>query len=152
MKTTLQKMIITGMVLFMCAMLQAQSFTATYTYDANGNRILAQVTYLLKSVKLDQSQDSLKTTSLDSLGNCIVRIYPNPTHGDLIVEIDGVTPDQFSAQGNAIKIWNMQGKMVLDIPVRDSNNPVDLSNIAVGPYVLKLYINGKVKSYKIIKE
>jgi hypothetical protein len=147
--------------------LDAQSFKATYTYDSNGNRVSATVIYLLlksakldtaeiepveiDSVKLELDQKLSKASQLDSLPNYNVHIFPNPTQGDLLVEIDGVSPTEFTGQGNVIKILNLNGQLMLDINPVPSYNTVDLSQLAGGTYILLLYINGKAKTYKIIK-
>ncbi|HEY4787473.1 MAG TPA: T9SS type A sorting domain-containing protein [Bacteroidales bacterium] len=129
---------------------KAQSFNATYQYDANGNRTLAQVTFVsLKSVKLDQEGKEISPS--DSFGSCIVRLYPNPTSSDLLIEINGVTPADFSAQGNSIKIMNLNGQIVFETTKVMSLNPVDLSQIAQGTYILQFTIHSKSKTYKIVK-
>jgi hypothetical protein len=151
-------------ILLLCSTLtlNAQSFKATYTYDANGNRVSASVIYLsLKSAKLDSAQsDSVKLDLnqkisndrlLDSLDNFNVRVFPNPTQGELLIEITGTSPNEFTKQGNTIKLLNYNGQLIYDINQVTSYNTVDLTPLIKGTYILVLYINGKTKPYKIIK-
>jgi hypothetical protein len=153
-----------SLILFFCVLsLNAQSFKATYTYDANGNRETATVIYLsLKSAKIDSvEQDSAKMDmkmtlkneqQLDSISNNFsVRIFPNPTQNDILVEINGVNPSDFTNLGNSIKLLSLNGQLMLDIKPVTSYNTIDLSQFNKGAYLLLLYINGKAKSYKIIK-
>lgn len=157
MKTTLT----ISIVLFFSALsLNAQSFKATYIYDLNGNRESASVIYLsLKSAEIDSvERDSVKVDmllnnelKLDSLNNFSVRIFPNPTQRDLLIEINGVDPTEFTNQGNTMKLLRLNGQLMLNIHPITSYNTVDLTQFTQGTYILALYINGKVKTFKIIK-
>lgn len=150
MKLTIKKMFISVTMFMVCFVSQAQSFSASYLYDANGNRYLAQVTYLLKSAHIAADQSNIQ--SVDSITKCVIKIYPNPTHGDLVLEITGVTPQKLSSQSNPIQIVNLQGKTVMEISTMGSFNPVDISTLANGIYILRIQLNGKVWTYKIVKD
>lgn len=159
------KLIITTILLLSCALSQAQSFQAQYVYDANGNRTKATIVYLsLKSEPSDLNQilpDGSDTSNLprkgwapgvnDSLNQYKVTIYPNPTHGNLLVQINGAM-EQLTNNSNFIKIWNMQGQLQIDVNPLTTNNLIDLSQYAAGSYILKVYLNGQVKDFKIVKE
>ena len=139
-----------GLLIMSGISLNAQSFKADYTYDANGNRKTASVTYIsLKSAKLDSGIEKLVQT--DSISNFTIKLYPNPTHDIVNIEIQGVTFEHFALKSNSINIWDMQGKDVMEIPVSNINNSADLSTLANGSYFIRITVNGKVESYKIIK-
>ncbi len=96
-------------VLF-CAMKIVTAQSVEYTYDDSGNRI--------KRVLSDDDAETTSVALLDSLvessiedtwENREVKIYPNPTKGNLVVGIYGGDEDDlysyklFNADGNEVK-------------------------------------------------
>jgi hypothetical protein len=152
----------------------AQAFKtySQYGYDANGNRTSTSIIYLATNLKSDTitleqmaSEDDIFKTDTsnlpekgwqpgiyDNLGNLNIILYPNPTHGIIIIGISGITETLSTVPGNYIRIWDIQGRLVLtkNIPVK--NNTIDLSQAKNGTYLLKISLGSQVKDYKIIKE
>ncbi|MCK9618376.1 MAG: T9SS type A sorting domain-containing protein [Lentimicrobiaceae bacterium] len=163
MKTINKKMICVSLMLFLSIALKAQNFSATYDYDANGNRISVTVIYMgyeEKTVLADTSLllpdtvlpgDGWNKKITETLDNFIVTIYPNPTQGKLCVEIGGASVEQLSAKGNAIKLWDMQSRLLKNISPLTQYNFIDLSGNVAGTYLLKIYAGGRSKEYKIVK-
>lgn len=172
MKKIIIKICIAAELLCVYNALKAQAFSADYTYDANGNRITATVIYLTSSLKsavveIDQliTKDSLTLTDTaeipkqgwvpgitEPFDGLEIKLYPNPTQGMLIIEIQGATNKELSEPGNVIGAWNMQGQqIILTGPVK-RYNLLDLSEKPGGEYLLKINICGRVKDYKVIKE
>jgi len=75
-------------------------------------------------------------------------IYPNPTHGDLYVEINGLGPDEtvdyqlFSKSGSLLEIKKNLGYQF----------NIELEKNPAGMYILNLLIQGKMSQWKILKE
>ncbi len=135
-----------------CSALNAQSFQAKYAYDANGNRILANIIYLSTNAPNNapvKVEESLKIGESQELK---VNIYPNPTKGDLRVDIEGGTGNLFDNPNNAIKVWDMQGKLVVAITSIGASNRVDLNQFAKGAYIMHIILKGETKTYKILKD
>ncbi len=69
--------------------------------------------------------------------------HPNPTDGVLnlnsVESIDNVA------------IFNLLGQQVLSQDVEATSTALDVSNLAVGAYVMKVSVNGQTGTYKIIK-
>jgi hypothetical protein len=147
-----------------------QSFSSAYTYDANGNRITTAVIYLTttsRMAKIPITQITNDSTTLaDSvnvprqgwdkpvtgpLSGFQINVYPNPTHGVLMLEVSG-TGTQLSGIGNVITVWDLQGKQAMSPTLLKNTNLIDFSQKANGTYLLKISINGQTKDYKIIKE
>lgn len=150
MKLLLFKVVLVALFLSFPTMLKAQSFTAHYTYDANGNRRIATVIYLSAS-RTSASPTVKDELKIDPAANLSISIYPNPTQGDLRIELAGATPEQFNAPSNSIKVWDMQGRLLLSVNTLGATNSVDLSRFGNGTYIMQLFFNGKVKDYKIVK-
>lgn len=128
----------------------AQTFNATYTYDANGNRVTAAIVYLSQA-KSSASSKVEEELAIDPLTNLTVSIFPNPTQGDLRIDFAGVDQELILDPSNAIKVWDMQGRILLTVSPLEASNSVNLSDFRNGTYILQLFFKGKVTDYKIIK-
>lgn len=135
--------------------LSAQTFQANYEYDANGNRTKATVIYLSIPSSNNASSNSTphfeEKIKIDPETNLTVKIFPNPTHGNLLVELSGGTQEQSNTPSNAIRVWDMQGKLLINMSPISSSNPVDFSNLGKGTYILQLFFGGQAKDYRIVK-
>lgn len=150
MKLILSRTLLIAAMLLLVLSSKAQSFQAQYTYDANGNRLTATVIYLSRSSSSPVPK-VVEAIKVDPEINLTITIYPNPTQGDLRVELTGATSDQLSVPSNAIKVWDMQGRLLISLKSIGSSNVVDLSGYSNGTYIMQLFFGGRVKEYKIIK-
>jgi hypothetical protein len=131
----------------------SQTTNYSYEYDQSGNRVSRNVIYL-RSAKI--RKDSLSEYSLkektgdvfrETINNTRISIYPNPTKGLVNVNI------QLSVSDIArIKLYDIQGKLLMD-----NNNPgtmteVDLSGLPSGIYLMQIFVNNKPATWKIIKQ
>jgi hypothetical protein len=75
-----------------------------------------------------------------------IKIYPNPTAGDLIIIIS----DNMSLIYN---LTDLNGKLLLKGQCLDIENPLDLNDLPVGEYILNISdnTNHNANSYKITK-
>lgn len=142
--TLLAIFFLTGMAL------KAQTFKATYEYDANGNRKSAKVIYLSQSPSgvSPKAEDEL---IIDQKKNLTITLFPNPTQGELRVELAGATSEQFDNPNNAIRMWDTQGKLLFTVKSISTSNRIDLSQYGNGVYIMQLFFNGKVKDFRIVK-
>lgn len=158
-------------MLYVNTSMDAQSFTAHYTYDDNGNRITATVIYLQTAVKQVQVQsehftmDSIITADsanflkqgwkepiIEHLLGFVIKVYPNPTQGILMIEVSGISEEQITNSSNVIKVWDLEGRQICSSVQLKNVNIVDLSNQSNGGYIVIIVINGLTKEYKIIKQ
>jgi hypothetical protein len=158
-----------GLLIF-CLVAKSQAFQANYTYDANGNRITASVIYLttsLKSAEIPINQVIKDSTILadsvniprqgwdnprvEPINGLDIKLYPNPTHGLLLIEVSGAGETQALDPGNKIDVYDMNGQLVLHISPLSTYNTVNFLAKSNGNYLLKVTIMGQVKNYKIIK-
>jgi Secretion system C-terminal sorting domain len=171
MKLIIQKVTIGIVLVFTYFIAQAQAFNAIYSYDANGNRLTANVIYLqssLKSAKIPIDQivkdssilaDSANIPkqgwdkpNIESINGLNIKLYPNPTHGTLLVEISGTYKIQASSAGNKIDVFDMNGRQILHLSPVNTFNTINLSTKPNETYLLKISVMGQVKEYKIIKD
>ena len=75
-----------------------------------------------------------------------LKVFPNPTHGKISVEVKNAKTD------SDIKIYNTLGKLIKTIPVDEGRNTqhMDLSNFPSGLYFVKLGNGKKAISQKLM--
>ena len=127
-----------------------QTFKANYTYDANGNRLTANVIFL-SSASSNAPPIIEEEVEVDLPAALAIKIYPNPTQGDLRIEVTGGNQDFYNNPNNGIKVWDMQGKLLINIKSIGENNRVDFTTFSKGAYIMHITLNGKTKDYKIVK-
>ncbi|MDR1090410.1 MAG: T9SS type A sorting domain-containing protein [Prevotella sp.] len=113
-----------------------------YAYDAAGNRIKREIV-LTKSAS--ETESSFFT---EELAQRTIKIYPNPTEGQLKVEVS----DFEDCKSVNLTIVNMQGQVVLRKKMNSATDDLDISGKASGLYVLRINIDGEYSSWKIIKK
>ena len=164
----------------------SQAFNATYGYDANGNRISASVIWLqtsLKSNVLDSADiqalaslnDSIHNKgyskpNIDSLSSIRITVYPNPTHGMLLVQLDETiethshasalngneinnneTHNYVSLQTASISVYSSTGQQVFNLSPLARTNTINLQLQPAGTYILTIQLGSLSKTYTIIK-
>lgn len=121
----------------------------TLGYDRDGNRVNRVLVTPMPSVKSPQSgprkqPDNILSESLQS--KCIT-VYPNPTRGELSVEISNLEESDVCA----ITVHSMNGQRIVSL----KGGPSTLVDITTAPnalYLLTVTINGHMASFKIVKE
>jgi len=186
------KKLITIVILFATGITaHSQAFNATYTYDANGNRLTASIIWLTSSLKSDLVTDStietlpptsLATTdvtipqhgyakpTIDSLAGTKITIYPNPTHGVLLVKLDGFDVETHYIASNSgttetqdgnetlhapslqnITVYDISGNKIMQLTPLSKLNSINLLSQPAGTYILVLQLGSLSKTYTIIK-
>jgi hypothetical protein len=172
------KRIITIFILFTTGIAaHSQAFKATYDYDANGNRKTATIIWLTSSLKSNIITDTVETlpaTSLattdatipqkgytqpniDSLAGIKITVYPNPTHGLLLVQLDGFdsnNAEHETLQATSlqdISVYDISGNKIMQLKLLSKINSVNLLSQPAGTYILVLQLGLLSKTYTIIK-
>ena len=131
--------------------------TIRYTYDNAGNRTDREVIVFRianpslndSALSATQANDSISAFS-ENIGNFSVSVFPNPTLGRLTLKIiNNHAPEQ--VQLSEIFIYNEAGTLLEQIKTKDMEQNLDFSTYTVGIYYLKVMINGKNKTFKIVK-
>ncbi len=125
-----------------CITIQSQQ-KIRYTYDNAGNRIERKIILTKSFNKMKEAQ-----VLNEVLAERTVKIYPNPTKGSLTVSLG----DQDSEVIGEIFIFGLNGQMITTRKIKSNMQTFDLSNEPTGTYIMKIIIDGKSSSWKIIKE
>lgn len=140
-KPIMKNFILTGFLSLLPILLSGQN-TVKFTYDASGNRTKREIVLTKSAVatKLDILTEELAKRT--------IKIYPNPTEGQLKVEVSDF--DECKSVG--LIIVNMQGQIVLRKKMSSATEELDVSSEANGLYTLQINIDGEKSSWKIIKK
>ena len=113
-----------------------------------GNRIKREIVISASRAMAKKQSFESQDFYSERLREHSVKIYPNPTQGNLRVSISGL--------GNSDKchlgVYSIQGTQILAFDVNSDNANVDISNQPNGVYLLQITINGKSTTWKIIKK
>ena len=126
----------------------------SFSYDKGGNRTSRNIISLKKALVINTRPDSAQYASLvnDSLKytdlNQQVKIYPNPTKGQLQTELSGFD----FTQKSGIYVYGPTGTLLLQIAPAKPSDVIDLSAYPSGIYIMRIIIGDKVSEWKIVKE
>lgn len=118
-----------------------------FSYDAAGNRVKREI-IIDKSSKANLDTASTIKPVIEMMGKMKIIIYPNPTRGQLSVEITNMPTD---ASGE-IRIYNIAGNVIQYQKTKGSLNQFDFSVYPTGIYVLYIKVGENESKWKIIKQ
>jgi hypothetical protein len=74
-----------------------------------------------------------------------IQVFPNPSNGEISIVFDG------SADGNTYKvnIYDIFGRSVFDKEMAIANTKIDISELAMGTYIIEIRIAQKIFRHKI---
>ena len=130
----------------------------TYVYNNVGNRIRRTYDFIIETTVGNCGYETLISKGIikenaesypDMLSDIDLKFYPNPTMGELVIEVltkntaqPKLTYELIDATGR--RVWRNK-----------SNEPyfiVDMTDMYAGIYVLRLNYNGETKTYRVIKK
>lgn len=138
--------IASALLLFtLCA--SALADRVTYSYDASGNRTDSQ-REIVFTRGASNSKSAQSKKYLDSLSLARISIYPNPTEGDLRIDIIGI--EDFN--DTELTLRSLNGSVLEHIQPLDITNEMDLTNYADGIYLVIIKLKDQSTTWKIIKK
>lgn len=76
-----------------------------------------------------------------------IQAYPNPTQDQLTITFDAALKST-----STYDLLSSDGKCITSNAILTNNQLIDVSSLATGIYVLNVYINNSIQSFKIIKQ
>ena len=121
--------------------------TYVYDYDNSGNRT-SRVINFLKSAEVNASVSETEEKIIaEKLGEDDILVYPNPTKGDLKIDIPNLNDRKAR-----ILLFNSQGKLLIDKTMATNLQEISLHHYSAGFYILKVLIENESIEWKIIKD
>jgi hypothetical protein len=123
--------------------------TVSYGYDASGNRISRVITLPPPSKAPKAEPTDIEEVYDEVLKDFSVKIYPNPTKGELTVEIEQLPEDKTAS----LWLYSLQGKLILQrTGLQSGTERLNISNQPAGIYLMKIMAGDSQTEWKIIKE
>lgn len=118
-----------------------------YYYDAAGNRVLRKSIIIWEFSKAPEKP--AKPILTDQQGAFTFNVFPNPTYGQLKIQVDR----SFFEKGTAtLEVIDLQGKKLLEQTYAENETGVDVSQLPVGSYILRIRsTEGFVGEWNIVK-
>lgn len=69
--------------------------------------------------------------------------YPNPSNGSLNLRA--------SANIDNVKLYNVLGQNVVNLKIEATSAKMDIASLAIGTYIMKVTIDGKTGTYRVLK-
>lgn len=117
-----------------------------FDYDQAGSRISRTIVLESSQAARQQPIDTLQVNDASGFGE--LRIYPNPTIGQIHVLI----PHSKATQSGNIQIYDIKGQLLLTQEAVSGDNAVNMSEFIPGWYVLRLTQGESSTEFKIIKK
>lgn len=128
-----------------CFVLSGQN-KVSYAYDDAGNRVKREIVPATKSMVL--SDEDKNTFFTEEIAKRDIKIYPNPTYGQLAVAISDIE----GLKSGTITMISVNGQQVLKKKIDSGYIDLDISSEQTGIYVLIIEIDGEKTTWKIIKK
>lgn len=119
-----------------------------YTYDACGNRVARTVILNSKESRSAISKTDTDIPMSDTFQQHKVTLRPVSSDGTVIIEVDGLTPDDRCS----VSAYTADGRLVGKSSVTSTTTSINLGSHPAGYYILWLELNGERQSWKIIKK
>ena len=124
----------------------AEYRSIVFDYDDAGNRIRRYFSIQsLKSGAINQQKEETEgTLDWDKLG---ITLYPNPTHGQLLLEFKNYPENTQLKAG----LYNISGQQLLLEDLQSNPSEIDIRNFPAGTYILKIWVDNEYKIYQVVK-
>jgi len=90
---------------------------------------------------LDESREAI--TNIDPTGISQIKVYPNPSENVFMIQSTGII--------RSIRLYDLQGQLLLKEMVNDLSHQIDLSQYDKSTYILKIDSKGGYKIQRLMK-
>jgi hypothetical protein len=152
----IQRSVVSGAWVVIGQKLAAGNSNAQLTYDfSDNNPVIGDNYYRLKMVDKDGTfkySNVIDIPISEAVANNFTRVYPNPTSGNLNVEIQSI-----SMYDSKITVHNILGEVMFEYPITLTKGlntmQFDFSLLAQGTYIIQFAdADGKLHTTKFVKD
>lgn len=121
-----------------------------FSYDAAGNRISRIIVIKETKSKVDDSIMPVpyRNQLNQNLENLKISVFPNPTSDIIHIQCNDLNR---STSLDAC-MFSAKGELLMTRRLNDIDQIIDLNNYSSGIYYLKIRINDRIESWKIVKQ
>lgn len=117
--------------------------TANFTAIANGS--YAVIVTSAEGCSDQSDCEIIDAVGLDQLATIQMSVQPNPTAGELTVNM----PSELTAQA---QVFDAQGKLVIDNTAVSNGSVLNLSNMTTGVYMIRITAADSVQTFRVVKQ
>ena len=118
---------------------------STYTFTDSDPLSIGQVSYYrLRQIDHNDKEEISKIVSVSNVGKLEAQVYPNPTHGKLIIQLANESVA-------SVRVYNLVGQVVVSSNALNTSGDLDLSQLARGTYIVEIQTEGSVLRQKVVK-
>lgn len=117
--------------------------TANFTAIANGS--YAVIVTSAEGCSDQSDCEIIDAVGLDQLTTIEMSVQPNPTAGELTVNM----PSELTAQA---QVFDAQGKLVIDNAAVSNGSVLNLSNMTTGVYMVRITAADSVQTFRVVKQ
>ena len=130
----------------------------SFAYDEAGNRTSRKYKFIFETLDpgtcgFDDTKGAFdpeqQQSYPDNLAGIELKLYPNPTMGELVIEVLTEGTEQPKLEYELI---DATGRRVWHNKSKDAYFVLDMTDMHAGMYVLRLSYNGETKTYTVIKK
>ena len=121
---------------------------SSFHYDSNGNRDSRTIGLKSTNSGSEKQPTVIDTSYFDSLGDIKISIFPNPTEGEIEINIENLETNVTSH----IMVYDFSGKLLKTQNNLNETNLLNLSEFSNGTYIVRIMIDSHISEWKIIKE
>ena len=120
-----------------------------FDYDACGNRISRNVQFgkISENGRSVENPQGLASIVMDQIGGMKLIIYPNPTKGLFLVELD----KEWMGTHLQVVLLTSHGDALTKRSLTVGTEEFDLSNYPAGVYLLQFVVGEESQIWKIVK-
>jgi len=123
----------------------AQTYKTTFSYDADGNMTSRQ-TIVLTQPKVAVVEEEIEVKSA-YIGEQQISIYPNPTRGQVILEISLLD----AAIESSFFLYDSAGQLIENRRIEGEKTAIEIRG-EPGLYILDIRLGENTSQWKIIKQ
>lgn len=126
----------------------AQTRSVQFTYDNAGNRTGRAIVLASAPMSRGLANDGVKTEIYtDTFADYQLLVYPNPTHGELKIELRGLP----EGANYHLLIVNASGQVIISRNTIENPTVADLTECPAGIYIMRIQYKDYTKDFKIIR-
>ena len=146
----MKKTATTLIAILLSQLLYSQTTEINYVYDNAGNRIERHVIILPMSKSEDGAFKKMTEVKphKDKLQEHNITLFPNPTKGQLLVEITHLD----KVKKSSIEVYSLEGVSIFHQDNIRDQTQIDLSDYPAGTYILKINLGDNQSVWKIVRE